>query len=113
MRRIIQSFAAMAALVLVLVPLASQAAIVHEETGNRASCGTSRVAALRAVTLGEAVTWGPGEWNPPNSPYTARYTSQTWTTGDNYGPGGNWRAAGSGQFDYVDSTGTHGRCVSL
>lgn len=65
------------------------------------------------VSLGEAVTWGPGEWNPPNSPYTARYTTSTWTSRDNYGPGGDWRAAGYGQFDYVDSTGTHGRCGSL
>lgn len=113
MRRIVQAITAALALTLVLGPLAALAAIVHEETGNRPSCGLSRVAMVRAVTLGESVTWGPGEWIPPNAPYTDRYTSATWKTKDNYGPGGAWRAAGVGQFDYVDSTGTHGRCGSL
>lgn len=113
MRRVFQAIIGSLVLTLVLGPLAALAAIVHEETGNRPSCGLSRVAMVRAVTLGEALTWGPGEWNPPNSPYTDRYTSSYWRTRDNYGPGGDWRAAGNGQFDYVDSTGTHGRCGSL
>ena len=113
MRKIFQTIIVSLVLTLVLGQLAALAAIVHSETGDRPSCGLSRVTLVRAVTLGEAVTWGPGEWNPPNSPYTARYTTSTWTSRDNYGPGGDWRAAGYGQFDYVDSTGTHGRCGSL